>query len=379
MYFLDNASTTRCLEESAKIVYNASINDYFNPSAKYKLALDMQNKLNECREVIKSTLGAINYNVVFTASATESNNMVLKSMLSKNYTSLISVGEHSSIYETAKSLALAGCKVEHLNLQQDGTLDFEDFKTKMTKEVGFVSLILVSNETGAINNAKKIITYAKSKNPKVVFHLDAVQGYLKVDIDLEDLEADYLTISSHKICGPKGVGALVYKKNAKLNGEILGGGQENGKRSGTENLPSILGFANSAKVMHDNLEENYNLVKNFKLSLFHKLQQEAMQNGVEMILNGSLENSSPYILSVSFPKKKAEIILHKLEDYEIYVGTGSACSSKHSGNRVLSGMGKNDSEVEGNLRLSFEIETTKLDTNFIAEKIIEVAKNIKTK
>ena len=217
MYFLDNASTTRCLEESARIVYEASIKDFYNPSAKYKLALDMQNKLNECREVVKSTLGAINYNVVFTASATESNNMVLKTMISKNYTSLISIGEHSSIFETAKSLSLAGCKINHLNLQADGTIDFEDLKSKMTKDVGFISLILVSNETGAINNVKKIISFAKSINPKVVFHLDAVQAYLKIQIDLEDLGVDYLTISSHKICGPKGVGALVYKKNAKLN------------------------------------------------------------------------------------------------------------------------------------------------------------------
>ncbi len=379
MYFLDNASTTPCFEQSAQIVKTALVEDFFNPSAKYGKALEMQNKLNACRDEIKKTLGAINYNVIFTASATESNNLVFASACAKHYTSLVSVGEHSSIFETAKSLTANGCKVETLNLTENGEVDFNDFCFKMNEKVGFVSLMFVSNETGAINNIEQFVNYAKSVNPKVLIHIDAVQGYCKLPICLEQWGVDYLTVSSHKINGPKGVGALIAKNKTKVSPQILGGGQENGFRSGTENLPGILGFANSAKIHSASLSENFTKMQEYKKQFYNTLMQKADESGLKIELNGSLQNSSPYILSLSFVGLRAEILLHKLEEHNIFVGTGSACNSKHSGNRVLENMGKTASEVQGNIRISFSAESLKYNINELTSTIIECANSIQRK
>lgn len=379
MYFLDNASTTKCFEKSAEIVKDALVEDFFNPSAKYAPAVDVAVKLSNARKDILNTLYAINYDVIFTASATESNNLVFNSACSKSYKSIISKGEHSSIYETAKNLKLKGFQIEEVELTAKGDVDFDSFRRILTSEVGFVSVMLVSNETGAITNVKKLISYAKAVNPNILFHVDAVQAYCKIAINLEDLGADYLTISSHKIHGPKGVGALVFKKRAKLIPQIIGGGQENGIRSGTENLPAVLGFVNSANILSKNIEERFKSIMQFKLDFYNKLTQKASNTGIEIVLNGSLEDSSPYILSISFTGVKAEILLHSLEAHQIYVGTGSACNSKHKQNRVLSSMGKSDAEVEGNIRFSFSEESLNYDIDFITDKIIESVNNIKRK
>lgn len=379
MYFLDNASTTACDPAAAKIVADALVNDFFNPSARYGLALNEKNKLEDCRKQLLKTVGAINYGCIFTASATESNNIIINSGTSKNYLSLISVGEHSSVNELAKKEVLDGRKIEYLNLEQNGRVSFDDFKNKMTKSVGFVSIMLVSNETGAINSVKKFVQYAKRINPKVLFHVDAVQAFCKIPINLEDIGADYLTLSSHKIHGPKGVGALIFKKSTKLVPYIVGGGQEFGLRAGTENLPSVLGFVYAANKYCGLIEENYEKVLKFKKDLIENLQKEAELQNVEFSINGDVDGFSPYILSVSFPKIKAEVLLHKLEDYDIYVGTGSACSSKDRGNRILSAMGKSEDVIEGNIRLSFSDESVVLDTKFLAHTIVMCASDIKQK
>ena len=379
MYFLDNASTTRCDEESAEIVKTALIEDFYNPSAKYAEAVKLSQKLNDCRKLIMDTLFAINYDVIFTSGATEANNLALNSGCSKSYKSIISKGEHSSIFDTATQLKQKGFKIEELKLTNLGCVDFEDFKKQLSSDTGFVSVMLVSNETGAINDVKKMIAYAKSLNPNVLFHVDAVQAYCKIKINLEDFGADYLTVSSHKIHGPKGVGALLVRKKAKLVPQIIGGGQEGGIRSGTENLPSILGFVNSATKLSKNIDVRFDKLKKYKSDFYNCLLAKSEEAGVSVILNGDLVESSPYILSVSFPGVKAEILLHYLETLDILVGTGSACNSKHKGNRVLSGMGKNDAEVEGNIRISFCEDSLNYDIETVVNKFIECVQKIKRK
>lgn len=379
MYFLDNASTTKCFEESAEIIKDALINDYFNPSAKYTEALNIQKKLNECRKVLLNSVGAINYDCYFTGSATESNNLVLNTLISKHYKSLISGGEHSSVYEPANVDKKENYNIEFLSLTEDGRVDLEDFKSKMDGAVGFISVMLVNNETGSVNDIKQIVEIAKSINPKVLVHVDAVQGFCKVPIFMEEWGVNYLTLSSHKVNGPKGVGALVVRKKCKLSPQILGGGQENGVRSGTENFPGIIGFINSVKMHQATLDEDFKKVENFKEAFWGSLSQKAEAENIEIHLNGSMENSSPYILSVSFVGIRAEILLHSLERYGILVGTGSACNSHHSGNRVLEGLGKTKAEVEGNIRFSFEPESTNYDSDYITTKVIECVKEIKRK
>lgn len=376
MIYLDNASTTPCREDSAQIISRAMVEEYFNPSAKYLPAFDMSKKLNEARKQILSLLGVTqsNYSVVFTGSATEANNLVLNSSLSKHHQNLISVGEHASIYETAKKFSEHGFEILEIPLSRNGSIDLDKFKLLMNSKTAFVSVMMVSNETGAINDIKAVTQIAKSINPKVLIHVDAVQAFCKIKINLQELGVDYLTLSAHKVEGPKGVGALIYKSSAKLEPHIFGGGQEQGKRSGTENLPSILGFVNSAVELNKNMQNNYVAVQDFKNRLIDCLEKKAGEHGLKFVLNGDKKTASPYILSCGFVGTKGEVLLHALASEGILVGTGSACNSKHSGNRILSAMGRSKEEVECNIRLSFRAETANENPEQIAEKIVYLAK-----
>lgn len=375
MIYLDNASTTRCKESSAEIIKRGLVEDFFNPSAKYYNSLTEAKKLDACREEILKMVGANNnYSVVFTGSATEANNLVLSSSLNKHRENIVSVGEHASIYETAKHFAGEGYKILEAPLNKSGEVDIEAYKKLLSPQTAFISIMLVSNETGAINNLKEIVRLARSVNPKVLIHTDCVQGFCKIKINMQELGVDYLTLSSHKVEGPKGVGCLVYRKQAKLEPEIFGGGQENNKRSGTENLPSILGFINSAKELHENMKKSFEKVFEFKQKLIKEIREYSKEAGLEFIVNGDENNSSPYILSCGFIGTKGEVLLHSLEEAEILVGTGSACNSKHSGNRTLSAMGRTENEVNCNIRLSFSAESAELNPKEIAQIIVERAK-----
>lgn len=376
MIYLDNASTTRCSEKSAQIVKDAMLEDFFNPSAKYTQALNATKKLSEARVRILKSLKARadEFNVVFTGSATEANNLVLTSSMSKHKENIVSVGEHASVYETAKTMRMNGYPVLEAPLNEFGEVDENAFLELLTPTTAFVSIMLVSNETGAINKIKRLSEIARKINPRILIHTDAVQAYGKIKINLSTLGVDYLTISSHKVEGPKGVGALVYRKKAKLNPQILGGGQEEGKRSGTENLPSILGFVNSVENLIENLEDNYNKVKDFKLKLIESIKTYSINEGLEFSINGNPMESSPYILSCGFKGTKGEVLLHALEAEGILVGTGSACNSRHSGNRILFAMGRDTGIIEGNIRLSFAPETIKFNFDEIAKTIVRLAK-----
>ena len=381
MIYLDNASTTPCLKESAEIVRNKLVEGFFNPSAKYMPAFEVSKELDGARKNLVQMLGGnVNlYSVVFTGSATEANNLVLSSSLSKHKPNIISVGEHASVFETAKKFQQNGYKISELPLTNSGVVDIEEFKKVMTSETAFISIMLVSNETGATNDIKSIVGYARRVNPKVLIHIDAVQAFCKIAINIEELDVDYVTLSSHKIEGPKGVGALVYRSKCKLEPQILGGGQEYGKRSGTENLPSILGFINSASVLLKNMKNNYEIVKRFRDELITNLSSKATEVGLKFIVNGETKNQSPYILSCGFVGTKGEVLLHALASKGIYVGTGSACNSKHSGNRILSAMGRTKEEVECNIRLSFMAESADEDAELLASTIVELAQKHNSK
>ena len=376
MIYLDNASTTPCLKESAEIVKNKLVDDFFNPSAKYLPAFEVSKELDHARKRLVELLGGntSTYSVVFTGSATEANNLVLNSSLNRHKLNIVSVGEHASVYETAKKFKENGFKIAELSLNNNGCVSVDEFKNLMTVDTAFISVMMVSNETGAINDIKSIVSAARKVNPKVLVHVDAVQAFGKIKIDLEELGVDYMTLSSHKVEGPKGVGALVYRIKSKLEPQILGGGQESGKRSGTENLPAILGFINSATILNEKRIESFERVKAFRASLIEKLSVKASECGLKFIVNGAQDNQSPYILSCGFVGTKGEVLLHALASQNIYVGTGSACNSKHSGNRILTAMGRNKDEVECNIRLSFMEETTREDVDSLSSTIVGLAK-----
>jgi len=256
-------------------------------------------------------------------------------------------------------------------LNKDGCIDVERFYELMTPDVSFVSIMHVSNETGNINAISELCHFAKSINPKVLFHVDGVQAFMKIDVSLQVLGVDMYTISSHKVHGPKGIGALICKKNLNLKPEIYGGGQEQGVRSGTENYPLIAGFIKAVRLTMPRIENNLQIVTCKNNALLNELSQ----SGVSYEINGAGEKS-PYILSLSFVGVRGEVLLHMLEEYGILVSTGSACSTKKIGNRVLKAMGKNQQQIEGNLRISFDVADD-IDVQYVSKAIKECVNKYK--
>ncbi len=355
MIYLDNSATTQPRKEVVDFISKYSFENFFNPSSVYQPAVKVKLDLDSARKRMLTLLNAdLGDKVVFTGSATEANNLVLNGLARKNKKILISSGEHPSIYETAKNLANNGYNIDFIALNKDGTINLKDLESKLSQDVNLVSIIHVSNETGAINDIRQISKLIKSKNPTCLLHCDGVQAFGKVGVNVFQDNIDLYTVSSHKIHGPKGVACLYFNKNVNLKPHILGGGQENGLRSGTENPAGILGFVMAGEIMYENFDARIKHLKEIKQHFINELEKTDLKYQI----NGDLTNTVNNILSISFFGIKGEVLLHCLEKYEIYVSTGSACSSKHVGNRVLTAMGLKNEEMQGNIRFSFSEFTT---------------------
>ena len=355
MIYLDNSATTQPRKEVVDFISKYSFENFFNPSSVYQPAVKVKLDLDSARKRLLTLLNAdLGDKVVFTGSATEANNLVLNGLARKNKKILVSLGEHPSIYETAKNLANNGYNIDFIALNKDGTINLKDLESKLSQDVNLVSIIHVSNETGAINDIRQISKLIKSKNPTCLLHCDGVQAFGKVGVNVFQDNIDLYTVSSHKIHGPKGVACLYFNKNVNLKPHILGGGQENGLRSGTENPAGILGFVMAGEIMYENFDARIKHLKEIKQHFINELEKTDLKYQI----NGDLTNTVNNILSISFFGIKGEVLLHCLEKYEIYVSTGSACSSKHVGNRVLTAMGLKNEEMQGNIRFSFSEFTT---------------------
>ena len=349
MTYLDNSATTQTRKEVAEFVAKYSVENFFNPSSIYHPAIMVKNDLNKAREILLNLLGgSTNDHIIFTGSATEANNLVLNGLARKNKKILVSLGEHPSVYEVAKNLGNQGYSVDYVNLTADGKMDLADLKTKMSADVGLVSCIHVSNETGAINDIAEIAKIVKSISPDCRVHCDGVQAFGKIKNNLANTDVDAYTMSSHKIHGPKGVAGLYIKQGVTIKPHILGGGQENGLRSGTENPAGILGFVMASEIMYSNFTSKRQYID----SLWQYFVNGLEKSGLDFRVN-SPKDCLKNVLSVSFSKVRGEVLLHCLEKYQIYVSTGSACSSKSVGNRVLQAMKQSNDSMLGNVRFSF--------------------------
>ena len=365
MIFLDNASTTKIYDEALKEYNNQSLNNFYNASALYKSGSDVLKIVNNTRNNILKLLGANSFdNLIFTSGATEANNIAINGSIRKNFGKLIfSYAEHPSVFNVAKNLENAGYKVEYVNLTADGVVDEVDFKEKV-KDAAFISIMHVCNETGAVNDIKRLVRIAKAENPNIIFHCDGVQAFGKVQVNVKDLGVDLYTISAHKIHGPKGVGALYVKKGINLKPSVFGGGQEFGLRSGTENTCGIISFGVAADIIVNKQKNNYEKVKTLKDEFLKELNSD-----FAVTLN-STENCSPYIISFAVKKVKAETILHMAEEQGVLISNGSACSSKHTDNRILKAMGVPSDLIISSVRVSFS-EFNTVDEVITAAKVIK--------
>lgn len=345
MIFLDNASTTRVLDEVQNVINKYNTQLYYNPSAIYGDAFEISKEINKARQNIIKRLGGVSTdNLIFTSCATESNNMVLKACIKKNTKAIISMGEHPSVYKTAQELKNSGYDIEFVGLTKCGVVDVAEFKKMMTPDVGFVSIIHTNNETGAINDIEQLVRIAKSVNPKVVFHSDGVQAFGKIPVNVQKLGVDFYTISGHKLHAPKGIGALYVKGSRYVKPLLNGGGQEQELRSGTENVSGIMALDKASEIAVENLQNNYDFVKTLN---------DYVRNNVEHCDIVSNENCSPYVLMLAFYGCRAETLLHMMEQEGFLIGNGSACSSKKKENRNLTAMGYRQDVIEGAIRISF--------------------------
>ena len=361
--YLDNSATTRQSCAVTEEMQRVSGYRYGNPSSLHRLGLAAEKELRAARQSIAKTLNAAEKEILFTSGGSESNNWALRGVLDANPRLtgkiLSSAGEHPSVAETASYLERHGRRVLRIPLKKDGTPDMEALQALMAEgETSLVSILHVNSETGAISPLTEIAALIKSIDPNVIFHVDAVQGYGKFPLHPAKQQIDLLSMSAHKIHGPRGIGALYCRSGLKLEPLIFGGGQEGGLRAGTENLPGICGFAKAASETAVHMNENFAHVSELN-SLLRAYISENFQKAV--IISDSAV-CSPYVFCVSFPGIGAEVLLHSLEAMDVYVSVGSACSS-HKKNRshVLSAMGYPVNIIDGAIRISFSPQNTKGD------------------
>ncbi len=376
--YLDNSSTTKQYKSVTEVMVNSFENNFGNPSSLHQLGFENSKMLKTCKKNMSAYLQDTSTKVIFTGSGTEASNLAIRGISStkkRNKGCLItSTIEHPATLETITSLASENFQGKILGVDQKGCININNLEELLNSgKTDLVSIMHVNNEVGTIQPIEEIgelinkTNLKKNKEERTVFHVDAIQSFKRIGIDIKNI--DLISLSSHKIHGPKGVGALVVKDNIRLNPEISGGGQEYGLRSGTENIHSIIGF-NKA------IEEKVNLqlIKDFRDKLLYEISGTIKDIRVNSPEESSLINSpglcAPHILNVSFIGTRAEVLLHLLEEDGIFVSTGSACSSnKKSGSHVLKAMGINESEIESAIRFSVGALNELTEIEYVMEKL----------
>lgn len=360
--YFDNSATTKPYDEVIEAV-SKGMKEYFgNPSSLHKIGMNCEKRLNEAREYFASTIKCNKEEIYFTSGGSEGNNLILKGLLKPGHHFITTTFEHHSIISTCKQLEEKGVKVTYLDVDSEGRISLEDLEEAITKDTVLVSIMQVNNEIGVIQDIEAIGKLIKERSSRAKFHVDAVQGYGKLPIDVNKSNVDFLTVASHKIHGPKGVGFIYIKKGIILNSLISGGSQEKGIRAGTENLPGIIGFEKAAQMTFEEMESRYDKVLELKKYFVERLNEIK-----DIRVNGEIDGFSPYILNVSFLGVRAEVLLHLLEEQNIYVATGSACTSKSSaahGSYVIKSLGLSNKEVESAIRFSFSYENTKEEVDY---------------
>ena len=368
LIYLDNGATTKPFKSSIEYASKYIEESYFNASSLYGGGVEANIAISEARKAVLSAFPK-NFEAIFVSCGSEANNMAINSYL-KRGNAVTTLSEHSAVYEPFTELKNNGYDARFASLNEDGSVNVENLLSLIDKNTVFVSVMHVNNETGAINDINYIAKRVKSINPRVIFHSDGVQAFLKIPYTISN-DIDLYSISAHKVNALKGIGALIKNKRIKnLKPLIYGGGQEGGLRSGTENVFGIKVFESSVLAHLKTVKQSYENAKKLKEYCVNNLDKSIFK-----II--SSENCSPYILSVSAVGLKGEVLVHMLEKYGIYVGTGSACSSKNRHSRVLKNVGHDGATLDGVLRISFSLENTLSEVETAVNALNECANNLK--
>ena len=371
--YFDNSATTRCYPEVAEIVVKTMTEQFGNPSAMHLKGVEAEKYVREAAQILAKILKVNEKEIIFTSGGTESNNLALfggadANKRSGNHIITTSV-EHAAVGQPAERLEQMGYEVTIVPVDHRGVVQLEALEKALRPDTILVSTMYVNNEVGAVMPVEEIAKLVHEKSPKALYHVDAIQAFGKYRIYPKKAGIDMLSVSSHKIHGPKGVGFLYINEKARIQPQILGGGQQAGMRSGTDNVPGIAGLGVAAKMVYTDFDKKIEHMYQLKERLaegFLKLPDVRL-NGME------IREGAPQILSASFLGVRSEVLLHTLEEKGIYVSAGSACSShKRKAAGTLSAMGMEAAQRESTLRFSFSEENTFEEVDYALEVIGQV-------
>lgn len=371
MIYLDHSATTPVKPEVQNFIMETMSRHFGNPSSLYDLGIDSEKIITSSRRILAKSLRVKEDTIYFTSCGSESNNTVLRGVAEtyrKRGNHLIcSAVEHPSVLRTMEYLEREqGFRLTKIGVDAKGRLDLEQLKQAMTKETLVCAVMMVNNEVGAVFPLKEIAEIVHGVNPDCVFHVDGVQGYGRLPLDLKKNGVDTFSLSGHKLGAPKGIGALYVREGLRVAPLIYGGGQEKGLRAGTENFVYIGALGLAAKISLTDREEKNKRLGEVKASLIQKLREA----DVDVEINGDAENGANHILNLRFAGIKSEVLLHYLEGQQIYVSQGSAChNNTKSGSETLTAMGLTAEERDGSLRFSFGDDTSKKDMATVAAAV----------
>ena len=367
--YLDNAATTFVFPQVKDLMGKVMEEDFGNPSSLHKKGVEAEQYIKEAKETIAKFLKVEPKEIVFTSGGTESNNMALIGSAYANQRRgkhiITTRIEHASVYEPLMHLEKEGFQITYLPVDEHGIVKIDALKEALTDETVLVSIMYVNNEIGSIQPIEEIGKIIKSYREDILFHVDAIQAYGKLKIYPKRAKVDLLSVSGHKIHGPKGSGFLYIKDKTKIQPILFGGGQQKGMRSGTENVPAIAGLSLASKLMYENHEEKIEKLNILKERFIKGVSE------IENVTNNSGE--APHIISISFPGVRSEVLLHALEEKGVYVSSGSACSSNHPAiSGTLKAIGLDKNHWESTLRFSLSIFTTEEEVDFAIQCLKEL-------
>ena len=379
MIYLDNSASTKPRKEVIDTLIQTMEEEYANPDAIHDFSYKILLKIKKAKKIVADYLKVEAERIFFTAGGGDGNNLLLQGIINVNSRMrkhLITTKiEHPSVYEVFKHYENIGFEVDYLNVDKDGFVNLEELKDIIRENTAIVSVGAVNSETGAIQDLRKISEIIKGKNKNTYFHTDFVQGLGCTNIKFDKIPVDAITISGHKIYAPKGIGAIYVNKGVKLTNVIYGSNAENGIVKRTMPTELILAFAKAVEILAKEEKKEMEHSQKLKEMLANKISEEIE----DIKFNSSLdpEKSSPKVLNVSFNRTKGEVLTHFLGMYQIYVSTGSACSSKKGNSRILEVMGLNQSELDGAIRFSFSKDNTTKEIGEVVERLKESVEKIR--
>ena len=371
--YFDNSATTRCTQAAVDVMQKALLEDYGNPSSLHMKGVTAENYIKTATAQIAKILKVSEKEILFTSGGTESNNLALIGTAIANQRAgrhiITTAIEHASVYNPLIFLEEQGYEVTYLPVDHEGRISLDELEAAVREDTILVSMMHVNNEIGTIEPVEEAAARIHAKNPRTLFHVDAIQSFGKLRIYPKRMGIDLLSVSGHKIHGPKGVGFLYIKDKTKIRPIIHGGGQQRDMRSGTENVPGIAGIGVAAAQIYENFDE--------KIDALYELREylvAGMQAFDGVTINGaSGRAAAPHIVSVSFAGIRAEVLLHALEDRQIYVSTGSACSSNHPAiSGTLKAIGVKPELLDATVRFSLSVDSTREEADYVLAQLAEL-------